>query len=139
MRSPRISAGRPTAPATVVSAALRRDGACSLAMADRGDRGQDSSDRCARSGLTALQDTSARAADVLASVCRPGKTPPRRRARRAGKRLDTMLQAVKQVRTALDDFYATLSDEQKAQFETIGPTADFIWRQIRYDAAAQPR
>jgi hypothetical protein len=32
-----------------------------------------------------------------------------------------MLQAVKQVRTALDDFYATLSDEQKAQFEAIGP------------------
>jgi hypothetical protein len=25
------------------------------------------------------------------------------------------------VRTALDDFYAMLSDEQKAQFEAIGP------------------
>jgi len=33
-----------------------------------------------------------------------------------------MLQAVKLVRTALDDFYGTLSDEQKAQkFEAIGP------------------
>ena len=32
-----------------------------------------------------------------------------------------MLQAVKQVRAALEDFYATLSDEQKAQFEAIGP------------------
>ena len=32
-----------------------------------------------------------------------------------------MLQAVKQVRTALDRFYATLNDEQKAQFEAIGP------------------
>ena len=31
-----------------------------------------------------------------------------------------MLQAVKSVRAALDDFYATLSDEQKAQFEAIG-------------------
>ena len=32
-----------------------------------------------------------------------------------------MLQAVKTVRTALDDLYAKLSDEQKAQFEAIGP------------------
>ena len=47
-------------------------------------------------------------------------TPPARLAA-IGKRLDTMLQAVKQVRAALEDFYATLSDEQKAQFEAIGP------------------
>jgi hypothetical protein len=32
-----------------------------------------------------------------------------------------MLQSVKLVRTALDDFYTMLSDEQKAQFEAIGP------------------
>jgi len=32
-----------------------------------------------------------------------------------------MLQAVKTVRAALDDFYGKLSDEQKAQFEAIGP------------------
>jgi hypothetical protein len=47
-------------------------------------------------------------------------TPPARFAA-LGKRLDTMLQAVKQVRAALEDFYATLNDEQKAQFEAIGP------------------
>jgi hypothetical protein len=47
-------------------------------------------------------------------------TPPARLAA-VGKRLDTMLQAVKLVRSALDDFYGTLSDEQKAQFEAIGP------------------
>jgi hypothetical protein len=47
-------------------------------------------------------------------------TPPARLAA-VGKRLDVMLQAVKTVRTALDDFYGTLSDEQKAQFEAIGP------------------
>ena len=35
-------------------------------------------------------------------------------------RLTTMLEAVKTVHTALDQFYATLSDEQKAQFEAIG-------------------
>jgi hypothetical protein len=31
-----------------------------------------------------------------------------------------MLEAVKLVRAALGDFYATLSDEQKAQFQAIG-------------------
>jgi hypothetical protein len=35
-------------------------------------------------------------------------------------RLDTMLQSVKSVRGALDDFYNSLSDEQKAQFDLIG-------------------
>ena len=37
------------------------------------------------------------------------------------RRLQSMLQAVSQVSDALDDFYATLSEEQKAQFEAIGP------------------
>jgi len=32
-----------------------------------------------------------------------------------------MLQAVKMVSVALNDFYGTLSDEQKARFEAIGP------------------
>ena len=47
-------------------------------------------------------------------------TPPARLAA-VRKRLDTMLEAVKSVRAALDDLYGKLSDEQKAQFETIGP------------------
>jgi hypothetical protein len=47
-------------------------------------------------------------------------TPPARLAA-VGKRLDTMLQAVKTVRASLDDFYGQLNDEQKAQFEAIGP------------------
>jgi LTXXQ motif family protein len=47
-------------------------------------------------------------------------TPPARLAA-VGKRLDTMLEAVKTVRSALNDFYASLNDEQKAQFEAIGP------------------
>ncbi len=47
-------------------------------------------------------------------------TPPAR-LEAIANRLDTMLQAVKMVRAALDDFYGKLSDEQKAQFEAIGP------------------
>ncbi len=72
--------------------------------------------------LTALQNASAKAADMLATSCRIDEAAtPSARLAAVGKRLDVMLEAVKLVRTALDDFYAMLSDEQKAQFEAIGP------------------
>jgi hypothetical protein len=76
-----------------------------------------------RSGLAALQEASAKAADVLKTSCQAGEdaiTPPAR-LEAVRKRLETMLQAIKTVRSALDDFYGKLSDEQKAQFEAIGP------------------
>jgi hypothetical protein len=75
-----------------------------------------------RASLVALQDASARAVDLLKTSCQADDavTPPARLTA-VGKRLDTMLQAIKLVRSALDDFYGTLSDEQKAQFEAIGP------------------
>lgn len=75
-----------------------------------------------RAKLKVLQDTSARAAETLKANCQTGNalTPPARLAASA-KRLEVMLQAVKDVRAALEDFYATLNDEQKAQFEAIGP------------------
>jgi hypothetical protein len=47
-------------------------------------------------------------------------TPPARLTA-VGARLDTLLWAVKTVRSALDDFYASLNDEQKANFDAIGP------------------
>ena len=75
-----------------------------------------------RAALGKLQDAAAQAADTLRSACQPSDVlTPIARLDAIGKRLDTMLQAVKSVRSALDDFYATLSDEQKAQFEAIGP------------------
>ena len=75
-----------------------------------------------RASLASLQDASAKAADLLKSSCQTSEaiTPPAR-LEAVGKRLDSMLQAVKMVRTALDGFYGKLSDEQKAQFEAIGP------------------
>jgi hypothetical protein len=75
-----------------------------------------------RTSLAALQDASTKAVDLLKTSCQGGEaiTPPAR-LEAVGKRLDAMLQAVKTVRAALDDFYGTLSDEQKAQFEAIGP------------------
>jgi hypothetical protein len=38
-----------------------------------------------------------------------------------GKRLDAMATAIKTVRPALASFYASLTDEQKARFNTLGP------------------
>jgi len=80
--------------------------------------------------LTALQDATAQAADMLKASCQTNEaiTPPAR-LEAVGKRLDVMLQAVKGVRTALDDFYGKLTDEQKAQFEAIGPRRSTASRQ----------
>jgi hypothetical protein len=75
-----------------------------------------------RASLTVLQDATAKAADMLKTSCQAKNeaiTPPAR-LEAARKRLDVMLEAVKTVRTPLDDFYGRLSDEQKAQFEAIG-------------------
>ena len=75
-----------------------------------------------RASLANLKDASAKAADILKSSCASDDalTPPARLAA-AGKRLDAMLQAVETVKSALDDLYKDLTDEQKAQFEAIGP------------------
>jgi hypothetical protein len=75
-----------------------------------------------RAALEVLRSKSARAIDVLKDGCRPedALTPPDRLAA-ADTRLDAMLEAIKLVRPALEDFYATLRDEQKAGFEAIGP------------------
>jgi hypothetical protein len=83
-----------------------------------------------RASLTALQDASAKAADMLKTSCQADDalTPPARLAA-AGKRLDVMLQAITTVRMALDDFYGKLTDEQKAQFEAIGPGRAGLSRQ----------
>ena len=74
-----------------------------------------------RAALKVLQDANARAADMLNAQCQPNDatTPPARLDAVEG-RLDAMQQAVYLVSTALEGFYATLSDEQKAQFEAIG-------------------
>jgi hypothetical protein len=73
-----------------------------------------------RATLSALQDAGTKAAEMLKTSCQPDSalTPPARLAA-VGKRLDVMLQGVKLVEAALNDFYGMLSDEQKAQFEAI--------------------
>jgi hypothetical protein len=74
-----------------------------------------------RAALKVLQDANARAVGILINACQPKDaiTLPARLDAVDG-RLDAMQQAVHLVSAALEDFYATLSDEQKAQFEAIG-------------------
>jgi hypothetical protein len=74
-----------------------------------------------RAELEALQHMSERANNILNFDCQPDEdlAPPDRLAA-ADVRLDAMLDAIKLVRPALEDFFAALSDEQKAQFATIG-------------------
>ena len=78
-----------------------------------------------RASFDNLKDASAKAADMLKGTCEPNEalTPPARLSA-AGQRLDAMLQAVETVKSALDSLYSELSDEQKAQFESIGPGRD---------------
>jgi len=72
--------------------------------------------------LAKLKDASAKAAGMLKADC-PSTTPatPPARLAAVAKRLDVLLDAVKLVHAALNDFYASLSDEQKAQFNGIAP------------------
>jgi hypothetical protein len=74
-----------------------------------------------REALGVLSRMNALARNTLNFDCQPDEnlSPPDRLAV-ADTRLDAMLEAIKWVRPALDDLFATLSDQQKAQFETIG-------------------
>ena len=74
-----------------------------------------------RAALKVLQDANARAVEIL-NIRLPAEdavTLPARLDAVDG-RLAAMQQAVYLVSAALEGFYATLSDEQKAQFEAIG-------------------
>src|SRR5262249_12253951 len=73
-----------------------------------------------RAALKALQEANATAAGIL-HACAPTDTmTPPARLDAVDARLNAMQQAVYLVSVALGDFYATLSDEQKVQFEAIG-------------------
>jgi hypothetical protein len=75
-----------------------------------------------RTALDALDQASAKAADILKVDCPTDEalTPPGRLAAMQ-QRLDAMLQALQIVQPALETFYGTLSDEQKARFNQLAP------------------
>ena len=74
-----------------------------------------------RAKLDALQSALSQAADTIKAAC-PTEVPatPPGRLDAVGKRLQAMLQAVETVQPALADFYNSLSDDQKARFNTMG-------------------
>jgi hypothetical protein len=71
--------------------------------------------------LDVLKMTMAAASDDLKDAC-PSSLPtsPPARLKAIYRRLDVGLTAVKNVRAAVNDFYASLGDDQKAQFDAIG-------------------
>jgi len=71
--------------------------------------------------LDALKSAAANGADIIKAAC-PSETPstPPARLAAAGKHLQAMLQAVDAIRPPLHDFYNSLSDNQKARFNTMG-------------------
>jgi TolA-binding protein len=74
--------------------------------------------------LNRLSGATKKAVHVLQAAC-PDNVPltPVGRLDAMEKRLEAMLHAAKLVQPALDEFYATLSSEQKARFNTLGQFA----------------
>jgi hypothetical protein len=72
--------------------------------------------------LEKLKAASTEAANQLQASC-AAQSPqtPIDRFDAVGKRLDAMAGAIKTVRPALADFYSSLTDEQKARFNNLGP------------------
>jgi hypothetical protein len=75
-----------------------------------------------RSALDALNDASVKASEFLKANCSEDHalTPPGRIAAMQ-QRLNAMLEAIKIVQPALDKFYGSLTDEQKARFNQLRP------------------
>jgi ABC-type transporter MlaC component len=75
-----------------------------------------------KEALEKLKVASTDAANQLQASC-PAQSPQSAidRFDAVGKRLNAMVGAVKTVRPALADFYSTLTDEQKARFNNLGP------------------
>ena len=78
-----------------------------------------------QAALDRLRDAAAKAVAALQAAC-PDATPltPVGRLETMERRLDALIAAAKTVQPALEDFYASLSDEQKAHFNILGRQAD---------------
>jgi LTXXQ motif family protein len=75
-----------------------------------------------QTALDQLNQASAKATDALRASCpaQTGGESPTARLDAMNNRLDAMVQAAKTLRPTLGTFYASLSDEQKAQFNSMG-------------------
>jgi len=75
-----------------------------------------------RAALADLRAASTKAAETLRSAC--PREVPRTSAQRMAfmeKRMEVMLEAIKTVHPAFEAFYATMSGEQKARLDSVGP------------------
>ena len=79
-------------------------------------------DESQRAALNELRDVAARAVKQMRSAC-PDDLPSTPAGRMAAmrQRLEAMRESVQIVRPALDKFYESLNDEQKARFNAIEP------------------
>jgi hypothetical protein len=79
-------------------------------------------DDAQRGTLDQVRNATAKALDILKAAC-PTELPstPTGRIAAMGQRLTAMLQAVRIVRPAIETFYQSLNDEQKARFNALGP------------------
>jgi uncharacterized protein YicC (UPF0701 family) len=79
-------------------------------------------DDAQRGTLDQVRNATAKALDILKAAC-PTELPstPTGRIAAMGQRLTAMLQAVRIVRPAVETFYQSLNDEQKARFNALGP------------------
>jgi hypothetical protein len=89
-----------------------------------------------RAALEALRAATGQALDILKTAC-PTDLPSTPTGRLEGMRirLDVMLAAVRTVRPALETFYHSLSDEQKARFNSLGPDESVDQQQAQRDLA----
>jgi len=128
-------ASAPTQP-TVLGPAMLRPGtvdlSCGAGPAGLGPWGADrieqtlSLDAAQRTKFNALKTASQRAIQYLNESC-PKNDPvtPTGRLEAMERRLSAMLEAVRTVEPALDDFYAALTDAQKAHLTSaVGPSDD---------------
>jgi len=78
-------------------------------------------DDAQRDKLQALQSAASQAADTIKAACptEVPATPPARLAA-VGQRLQAMLRGVETMQPALSDFYNSLSDDQRARFNSMG-------------------
>jgi hypothetical protein len=78
-------------------------------------------DHTQRAALDELKGATAEALDVLEAACPTElSSTPTGRIQAMGLRLDAMLQAVRILRPAIEKFYQSLNDEQKARFNALG-------------------
>jgi hypothetical protein len=91
-----------------------------------------------RALLDELRRAAAKAADAFKESCGDSyaMTPPGR-LRAMTNRISATLEAVRIVRPALEKFYSSLSDEQQARFNALGPPAGRSQQQPQQDASAQ--